>query len=122
MTFSMKFSDDIFTIKERIELLERSILVNSYAYYELNENILADHQYDANTVQLSNFIKQFPQEFLKSRYYKYFYDFCSEEEGTHNSTGFDLISRLRKDKKLCNIIIRDAHLALKLKKERMQNG
>lgn len=119
MTFSMKFRDDIFTVKERIELLERNILVNSYAYYELNENILADYQYDANTVQLEQFIKQFPQEFLKSRYYKYFHDFCSDEDGTHNSTGFDLISRLKKNRKLYKIISHDAHLALKLKKERM---
>lgn len=119
MTFSMKFPDDIFTIKERIELLERSILVNSYAYYELDENILPDYMYDANTVQLEQFIKQFPQEFLKSRYYKYFYDFCSDEDGTHNSTGFDLISRLSKNKKLYKIISHDAHLALKYKKEKM---
>ena len=42
MIFSKQFTD-----KEKIQLLQRSILVNSYAYYELNENILSDYQYDA---------------------------------------------------------------------------
>ena len=68
MEFVMTYPD-IFTVKERIELLERSILVNSFAYYELNENILDDHKYDANTLQLENFIKQFPAEFIQSKYY-----------------------------------------------------
>lgn len=118
MRFSMRYPD-IFTIKERIELLERSILVNSYAYYMLNENILEDYQYDANTVQLENFIKQFPKEFLQSRYYKYFHDFCSNDGGTHNSTGFDLLYRVKKDdKELHRRIAIDATWALKNKQER----
>ena len=48
----MKFHKP-FSIVEQIQMLERSILVNSFAYYELNENILSDFQYDANAIQLS---------------------------------------------------------------------
>ena len=100
MNFSMTYPN-VFSIKDRIECLERSILVNSYAYYELNDNILPDYKYDANTVQLENFAKQFPAEFIKSRYYKYFYDFCAVEDGEvcHNSSGFDLLSRVKNDDK-----------------------
>ncbi len=116
MNFSMTYPD-IFTIKERIELLERSILVNSYAYYELNDNILADYQYDANAAQLEKFAKQFPAEFLKSRYYKYFDDYCVvDDDSTHYTSGFDLIKRVKDDdEELYRRIRMDAVMALDLK-------
>lgn len=104
MTFSETFTD-----KEKIQLLQRSILVNSYAYYELNENILTDYQYDANTRQLLELKRSAPEAYRKSRYYRYFDNFES-------GTGFDLTSRIRKNKKLYDQVARDAHLALKLKK------
>ena len=100
-----------FTDKEKIQLLQRSILVNSYAYYELNENILADHQYDKNTRQLLELKESNPEAYNKSRYARYFDNFES-------GTGFDLTSRIEKNRKLYRQIARDAHLALKLKKER----
>lgn len=106
----MKFSKP-FTDQEKIQLLQRSILVNSYCYYELDENLLSDYQYDMNTRQLLELRRSSPEAFKKSRYYKYFNNFES-------GTGFDLTSRLQKDKKLYKIISHDAHLALKLKKER----
>jgi hypothetical protein len=107
----MIFSNPDFTVKDMIDLLERSILVNSYAYYELNENLLADYQYDANTRQLLELKRSHPEEFKKSRYHKYFDNFES-------GTGFDLAGRLSANKRLYNKIARDAHVALHLKKER----
>lgn len=106
MNFSKPFTD-----KEKIQLLQRSILVNSYAYYELNENILADFQYDKNTRQLLELKESNPEAYRKSRYNKYFDNFES-------GTGFDLTDRIRENRKLFNKVARDAHLALKLKKER----
>lgn len=106
MNFSQPFTD-----QEKIQLLQRSILVNSYAYYELDENLLSDYQYDMNTRQLLALKRDNPEAFKKSRYYKYFDNFES-------GTGFDLAGRLKKDKKLYKIISHDAHLALKLKKEK----
>lgn len=106
----MKFSR-AFTDLEKIQLLERSILVNSYAYYELDQNVLSDYQYDMNTRQLLELKRSNPEAFKKSRYYKYFDNFES-------GTGFDLSGRLSKDKKLHKIISHDARLALKLKEER----
>lgn len=105
MNFSKQFTD-----KEKIQLLQRSILVNSYAYYELNENILFDYQYDENTRQLLELKKSAPDAWKKSRYYRYFENFES-------GTGFDLASRIKKNKKLYNQVSRDAYLALRLKKE-----
>ena len=107
MTFSKPFTD-----LEKIQLLQRSILVNSYAYYELNENILSDFQYDANTRQLLELKESAPEAYQKSRYYRYFDNFES-------GTGFDLTGRIRKNKKLYNKVARDAELALELKKEQV---
>lgn len=105
----MKFSKP-FTDKEKIQLLQRSILVNSYAYYELDQNLLSDFQYDMNTRQLLELKRTAPEAYRKSRYYRYFDNFES-------GTGFDLTSRVRKNRKLFQKISRDAHLALELKKE-----
>jgi NAD-dependent DNA ligase len=107
MTFSKPFTD-----LEKIQLLQRSILVNSYAYYELDESIISDFQYDANTRQLLELKESNPEAYKKSRYYRYFDNFES-------GTGFDLTSRIRKNKKLYNKVARDAELALKLKKEHL---
>lgn len=116
----MKFHKP-FNPLEKIQLLQRSILVNSFAYYELDSNILADHVYDANAKQLAELKKQYPEEFLRSRYYEYFHDFCCEEDGTTNTSGFDLIERVRKaDPRLYRYIHLDAALALDLKYTRYE--
>lgn len=109
----MKFNKP-FNIVERIQLLQRSILVNSFAYYELNENILSDFAYDANAMQLEELAKSYPEEFKRSRYYKYFNDFYDSDE--HATSGFDLLERVRKaDKDLYRHLHIDAANALEQK-------
>ena len=115
----MKFHKP-FSIVERIQLLERSILVNSFAYYELNENILSDFQYDANAIQLSELKRDHPEEFKRSKYYDYFYDYCQDSDA-HYTSGFDLIERVRKaDEDLYRRIWMDAAWALDLKNRRQE--
>ena len=117
--YYMKYSRP-FNIVERIQLLERSILVNSFAYYILDGNILSDFQYDANARQLADLKKDHPEEFRRSRYYEYFHDFCSDD-GTTNTSGFDLLHKIqKKDPELYRFIHMDAALALKLKEERVE--
>lgn len=84
-----------YTPYQKINMLQRSILVNSFAYYELNENLLSDHQYDANARQLAELKKQYPEEFARSRYHAYFYDYGTDEDGIHYTSGFDLIERVK---------------------------
>ena len=48
----MEFKNPYFLTVERINLLQRWILVHSYLYYEKNESIVKDVNYDANTRQL----------------------------------------------------------------------
>ena len=101
-----------FTIKEKIELLQRSIMVNAYCYYEMNSNLLSDRQYDMNALQLEALRDEYPDIFKKSRYYKkYFADFES-------GTGFDLVSKIQSSKSMRKKIERDASWALKLKEEK----
>lgn len=106
-----------FNIVEKIQLLQRWILVQSFAYYELNENIASDFQYDANALQLEELAKNHPEEFKRSRYYKYFNDFYDSDE--HATSGFDLLRRVEKDdSELYRHIWIDAAQALDLKQKR----
>ena len=111
----MKFHKP-FTIVEKIQLLQRSILVNSFAYYELNDNILSDFQYDANARQLEELSKEYPEEFKRSRYFKYFHDFYDSED--HATSGFALLQRVKEtDEDLYLCIQHDAVMALQFSKK-----
>lgn len=107
----MNFSSKPFTDKEKIQLLQRSILVASYVYYELNDNFQSDRTYEMNTRQLLELKKSNPEAWERSRYRRYFDNFES-------GTGFDLMYRVRKNKNLFQKIVRDGNLALGLKNER----
>lgn len=113
----MKFRQP-FTPTEKIQLLQRSILVNSFCYYELDSNLLTDYDYDANAKQLAELKKQYPDEFKRSRYFEYFKDYCSEDDNVHYTSGFDLLERLKADKDLYRRIWMDAVWALELKEKR----
>lgn len=109
-----------FTSLEKIQLLQRWILVQSFAYYELNENIASDFTYDNNAKQLADLKKEYPEEYKRSRYHEYFYDYCQDD--IHYTSGFDLLERVRKnDKDLYRRIWTDAAWALELK-ERYKGG
>lgn len=120
--YYMKFHNP-FSVVEKIQLLQRWILVQSFAYYELNENIASDFKYDANAKQLERLVMENPKAAKRSRYYDYFYDFFDESEGTHMTSGFDLLERVRKnDDKLYRYIRMDAIQALDLKAKYGSNG
>ena len=106
----MVFAEHL-TTKERIDLLERSILVNAYCYYEMDDNILSDRQYDMNALQLEDLIKENPGAFRRSNYYKYFTDFAP-------GTGFDLVAKIKSDRSLCSKIEQEARWALSLKERK----
>ena len=108
-----------FTILEQIQLLQRWILVQSLAYYELNENIASDFKYDANAIQLTGLMRGYPEEAAKSRYFEYFKDYCGAEDEPHYTSGFDLLERVRKaDKQLYRYLHIDASMALDLKQSK----
>ena len=85
----MKFNNPYFTEVEKINLLERWIMVHSFIYYKLSENVVSDQMYDANCIQLAKLIKSYPKAYSKSKY-------CKEFKNYNPSTGYDLISKLNK--------------------------
>lgn len=112
--YYMKYNKP-FSFAERIQLLERSILVNSFAYYILDDNILNDFQYDDNAKELAELKKEHPEDFKRSRYYEYFKDYCNDDDMVYTS-GFDLLEKVRKaDYNLYSRLHEDASMALRLK-------
>jgi hypothetical protein len=113
--YFMKFRKP-FSVIEKIQLLQRWILVQSFAYYELNENIASDFKYDANAKQLVELMKNHPEEANRSKYSEYFHDYCPEDDDAHYTSGFDLLDRVRKlNSELYRYIHIDAAMALDLK-------
>ena len=112
--YYMKYNKP-FSFAERIQLLERSILVNSFAYYILDDNILNDFQYDDNAKELAELKKEHPEDFKRSRYYEYFKYYCNDDDMIYTS-GFDLLEKVRKaDYDLYSRLHEDASMALRLK-------
>ncbi len=74
--------------KTRIEYIQRRIILFSIMYYQLNDSIVSDNQYNNISKQLVNLMSQTDKSIVKkTKYYYVFKDFdCS--------TGFDLYYKL----------------------------
>ena len=74
---------------EKVNYLQRRVIVYSLMYYELNENCVSDKVYDEvskKLISLQNELSE--EEFKNTTYYYAMYDF----DGT---TGFDLWGRMK---------------------------
>lgn len=78
------------TTQEYIDFLQRFILVHSYIYYELNNNVISDKFYDMKSKELVQLKNQYPDEWKSSMYYKQFKD------DYNGATGFTLFYDLSK--------------------------
>ena len=76
---------------EKCSFLQRKIIINSIIYYELNENLMSDQQFDKMCRKLLKGI-QYTKNYQRSDYFYVFYDF-------DGSTGFHLYHRLEDDDK-----------------------
>lgn len=91
--FDNCMSTKYWSIKTRIEYLQRKILICCIIYYELSDNMMSDNDYNIISQQLSHMLKTTDKSIVKkTKYYYCFKDFSS-------STGFDLYSRLNKTDK-----------------------
>jgi len=88
----MKFMPGM-TEKEKVEALERIIIVHSIIYYELNSSVISDQKFDKLARLLAKKIQKHGEKRIRKTQYGYvLYDF----DGT---TGFDIMGRLNeKDK------------------------
>ena len=76
---------------DKLNHIERRVLIHSYLYYEMNENIISDDEYNKMSRLLAKKVQQYKDTKLKKTMYGYvFKDF----EG---STGFDLLYKLTKE-------------------------
>ena len=105
----MKFKNPYWSERTKLNIIEYWILVTSYAYYELSENIVPDRVYDMNAKQLLSMMEAHPMAFKNSTYYEVFVDF----EG---GTGFDLISKLNEHQ--FETIKRGAEIAIRYKQRK----
>lgn len=89
----MKFKPGM-TEKEKVEALERIIILHSIIYYELSESVISDQKFDKLARLLARKIQKHGEKRIRKTQYGYvLYDF----DGT---TGFDIMGRLnKKDKK-----------------------
>lgn len=99
-----------FTALEKIELLQRWIIVHSIVYYNLGQSIVTDSQFDRNCYQLVSLMGQHPRQSRLSHYARYFEDF-------DGSTGYDLPNKLSPED-----AIKLSHDAERLCKRRIKNG
>lgn len=91
--FDSFISTKYWSIKTRIEYLQRKILICSIIYYELNDNIITDNEYNIISQQLSKLLTDTDISVVKkTKYYYVFKDFSS-------STGFDLYNKLNNEDK-----------------------
>lgn len=78
------------TTQEQISFLQRYIIIHSIIYYEFNNGVISDRQYDEYAKYLYKLILSNNKEFTNSQYYYVYYDY-------NPATGFDLRSRLTKE-------------------------
>ena len=81
-----------FTDKEKIDFLQRVILIHSYLYYEKDSALWTDKQYDEISNQLYKLQKRHKVDWIKKKtqYGYVFFDY-------DGNTGFDLLSKLTQD-------------------------
>jgi hypothetical protein len=78
----VELAQQFFTI-DWVNRRQRQILVHSFLYYQLNENLVSDSIFDAWCKELAEFRKEYPGTFKLSAYYEGFKDF-------DGSSGYDL--------------------------------
>lgn len=78
------------TLQEKINFLQRYIIVHSYIYYERDNNIISDREYDAKSRELVQYKNDYPELWKNSEYYKQFGDDYT------GATGFNLYHELNK--------------------------
>lgn len=62
-------------ILELMNRRERQLLVHSFLYYQMNENIISDHTFDQWSKEMADLIKEHPETFKQTVYYEGFKDF-----------------------------------------------
>lgn len=84
---------DLISVQDRIDFLQRFIIVHSYIYYELNNNVISDKYYDEKAKELTKLKTEYPELWKQSMYYEQFGD------NYNGATGFTLYHDLNDHQK-----------------------
>lgn len=95
-------------IQSKIEQRRRQLLVHSYIYYELDDNVIDDDAYNRWSKELVELQLKYPKESSRASYYQEFKNFTGD-------TGFDLDYRKPN-------IINTAEFLIKCRNEDLKNG
>lgn len=79
-------------VKSIIEFLQRRIIINSIAYYELDMPLWEDKHFDKEAKQLERLMVKYEDDAKETMYWYCMYDFTA-------ATGFDLYGRLNEHDK-----------------------
>lgn len=79
-------------MKSIIDFCQRRIIINSIAYYELDNPLWEDKKFDKEAKQLEKLMNKYEDDAKQSMYWYCMYDFTAD-------TGFDLYHRLNKHDK-----------------------
>ena len=91
--FDKFISTKYWSIKTRIEYIQRKILISCILYYELNTTMMTDNEYNIISQQLIKLMTNTDISIVeKTKYYYVFKDFDT-------STGFNLYGSLNKQDK-----------------------
>lgn len=123
----MNFDNPYWSLKSKLDLLARWLIVHSIIYYEINTSIVPDAMFDANARQFVELAKEDKEKASEIRW-------AYVMKGFDGTTGFHLFSRIkRRDKamllnvaKLLVVNYGDASLVLDKRKtqkpRRQYNG
>lgn len=96
------------TPQQIIDFYQRFIIIHSHIYYDMDNNLISDREYDKAAKLLASMKEQYPEEWRNSMYYKQFGD---EYNG---ATGMGLYDDLDEDQKLrINWIINSIYRSLR---------
>ena len=84
---------DLISVQDYIDFLQRFIIVHSYIYYEMNNNVISDKYYDEKAKELTKLKTEYPELWKQSMYYKQFGD------DYNGATGFTLYHDLNDHQK-----------------------
>ena len=91
-----------------VNYIQRFIIIHSIIYYELNDNVISDKDYDSISKLLLKLKEEDPDTYKKSQYYYVFKDF-------DGSTGFYIYDTLNNNDK--KYLIKIANHVLYLNKK-----
>ena len=93
LDFINKLPYKYFDIKTKIEYIQRRIIIYSIQYYELNQSVVSDKDYDKLSKYLCKLKDKYKEVYKSTEYYYCLYDFDA-------STGFYIYDRLSKKDKI----------------------